>query len=206
MRDFLPKIWSALSSGGRIFLTYLLIYQQIFMGIVWAGDGLKVIQADLHEIQRHGKILKSSPSSEEIRVSKEKTEVREEFKGCDWIFREAEGHVQTFYRWQEEFYEVHHPSLLKAAQVHKNSKEKGIHNLYIKLLLEGLGQQDFTVGLESESRIIIEDGIQLKGLVTYAPHVVIRAMALLDKTWRLKGVDVEHLDAYGDVKIEGDST
>jgi len=176
------------------------------MGIVWAGDGLKVIQVDLDEIRHHGKILKSSPSSDEIRVSKDPTEVREEFKGCDWIFREAGDQVQTFYRWQGGFYEVHHPSLLKAAQVHKNSKEKGIYNLYIKLLLEGLGQQDFTVGLESEGQIIIEDGIQLKGLVTYAPHVVIRAMAPLDKTWRLKGMDVEHLDAYGDVKIEGNST
>lgn len=207
MRLCMPRVVGLLREVGRLFLTYLLIYQQIFLGIVWANDGLCLIQADLDEIRHQGGVYvsKTSPSSS-ISFSTESVQIREEFKTCDWVFRESQGHLQTFYRWQDSFYEVHHPSLLKSVQVLKSTEDGESNTLYIKLLREGLGQKNTTIGLESEREIIIEDGIQLKGLVTYSPRVVSRAMAPWDSKFKVKGIDVEDLRVHGDFKVEGGST
>ncbi|AIL13917.1 hypothetical protein IM40_11330 (plasmid) [Candidatus Paracaedimonas acanthamoebae] len=207
MNFCVPKILGLLRDVGRIFLTYILIYQQIFLGVVWAHEGLGAIQADLQEARLQGGSYVSKPFPHStISLSKESAKLREEFKDCDWVFRESQDQLQTFYRWKGKVYQFVHPALLKSIQVLKSPKGEDNNTLYIKLLLDGLGQKNSTVGLENEGAIIIEDGIQVKGLVTCAPRVVSRAMASLDLQKELQGIDVETLAVHGDFKIEGSST
>jgi hypothetical protein len=202
-----PRIWERVCDLGRVFLIYFLIYQQIFMGVAWANGGLRMIQADLHEIVRHtGSYGPQVSSASTIRFSAVPVEVREEFKGCDWVFRKAQGKAQALYYWQGQFYEVHHPELLQSVQMLKRGKDQESSSLYIKSLLEGLGQKNLSVGLESEGEIVIEDSIQLKRLVTFSPLVVNRAMAALDSAGKLKGIDVDLLEMHGSFKLEGGST
>ena len=190
---------------GRLFLTYILIYQQIFLGCVWAQGGLRVIQADLHDFEHRldpGSV--SKPLYEpKVVFSPISVDLKEAFKGCHVVLRAEGEKVQALWRRGNAFYAFDHPELSACVRL---QKEKGKNLLYIKSLLSGSGYQDFVIGVESSEGILLEDSLQLKQLIVQAPIILNRAMGFLNLEGTLEGIDVEKLDVYGQFKMESEST
>lgn len=172
-----------------------------------AGGGLRGIQADVDLwVRYHDHHPTPHAPQDGVAMGRDPAEVQDLFHACEWVFRAREGQVHVLRRQGSQFYPVDHPSFAKMVSVGKRSKTEAVSSLMVHFLTEGDGQKTLTVGLESDHEIVIEEGLQLKRLVMVSPKMILRAMAVLDLSSGLEGVDVDTLDLHGTCYLEGDST